>query len=50
MKITIQDIFLRFKFQYPKKFLECHNDLPFLPERMKIEKIQKLVANLKDEK
>ena len=25
-----------------------HNDLPFLPERMKIEKVEKLVANLHD--
>ena len=27
---------------------ELHNDLPFLPERMKIEKIKKLAANLHD--
>ena len=26
-----------------------HNDLPFLPERMKIEKVEKLVTNLHDE-
>ena len=25
-----------------------HNDLPFLPERMKIEKVEKLVTNLHD--
>ena len=25
---------------------KIHNDLPFLPERMKIEKVEKLVANL----
>ena len=29
-----------------KNLLELHNDLPFLPERMKIEKVEKLVANL----
>ena len=27
---------------------ELHNDLPFLPERMKIEKVEKLVATLHD--
>ena len=27
---------------------ELHNDLPFLPKRMKIEKCGKLVANLHD--
>ena len=31
--------------QYPEKLHELHNDLPFLPERMKIENIEKLVAN-----
>ena len=34
--------------QYPEKLLELHNDLPFLPERIKIEKVEKLVANLHD--
>ena len=28
-----------------EKLQELHNDLPFLPERMKIEKVKKLVAN-----
>ena len=36
--------------QYPEKLHELHNDLPFLPERMKIEKIKKLVANSNDNK
>ena len=31
--------------QYLEKLQELHNDLPFLPERMKIEKVEKLVAN-----
>ena len=26
--------------------IELHNDLPFLPERMKLEKVEKIVANL----
>ena len=34
--------------QYPEILHELHNDLPFLSERMKIEKIEKLVANLHD--
>ena len=28
---------------------ELHNDLPFLPERMKIEKVEKFVVNLHDQ-
>ena len=35
--------FLEVDVQYPEKLRELHNDLPFLPERMKIEKVQKLV-------
>ena len=34
--------------QYLEKLHELHNDLPFLPERMKIEKVEKLVASLHD--
>ena len=30
------------------KITWLHNNLPFLPERMKIEKVEKLVANLND--
>ena len=40
--------FLVVDVQYPKKLHELHNDLPFLPERMKIEKVEKLVTNLHD--
>ena len=35
-------------FQYPEKFHDLHNDLQFLPEKMKIEKFEKLVANSND--
>ena len=38
--------FLEVNIQYLEKLLELHNDLPFLTERMKIEKVEKLVANL----
>ena len=40
--------FLEVDAQYLEKVHGFHNDLPVLPERMKIEKIEKLVANLHD--
>ena len=40
--------FLEADAYYFEKLHELHNDLPFLPERMKIEKVEKLVANLHD--
>ena len=36
--------------RYPKKFHNLHTDLPFLPERMEINKCKKLVCNLYDKK
>ena len=35
---------------YPKNLHDSNSDLPFLPERMKIDKYNKLVCNLYDEK
>ena len=40
--------FLEVDLQYLEKLHELNNDLPFLPERMKIEKVEKLVGNLHD--
>ena len=40
--------FFKVDVQYLEKLHEVHNDLPFLPERMKIEKVVKLVTNLHD--
>ena len=40
--------FLEVDVQYPEKLHELYNDLPFLPERMKIKKVKKLVTNLYD--
>ena len=40
--------FLEVDVQYPEKLHELHNDLPFSPERMKIDKVEKLAANLHD--
>ena len=36
--------------KYPKKLHENHNELPFLLEKMKIGRVEKLVPNLKDKK
>ena len=36
--------------KYPKKLYDLHSDLPSLPERMKINKCNKLVCNLYDKK
>ena len=38
--------FLKVDVQYLEKLHELYNDLPFLPGRMKIEKVEKLVPNL----
>ena len=46
MKKVIKDIFSKSMFSLPKKLREVHNNLPFLPERMKIEKVEQVVANL----
>ena len=34
--------------EYPKNLHKLHSDLPFLPERMKINKCTKLVYNVQD--
>ena len=36
--------------KYPKQLHDLHSDLPFLPERMEINKCKKLVCNLYDKK
>ena len=36
--------------KYPKNLRDLHSDLQFLPERMKIDKSNKLVCNLYDKK
>ena len=40
--------FLEVDIQYLEKLHELQNDLLFLPERIKIERVEKLVANLHD--
>ena len=34
--------------EYPKTLRMLHNDLPFMPDRMKVNKIKKLVCNVTD--
>ena len=42
--------FLEVDVQYPKFLQNSLNDLPFLPEKIKTEKVEKLVANLRHKK
>ena len=48
LKIYIEDTdkgyILEVHVQYPEKLNDLNNDLPFLPERMKIQKIFSLLA------
>ena len=45
-KESDEGYFLEVDVQYLEKLHERHNDSPFVPEKMKIEKVEKLVANL----
>ena len=47
MKRKVKDI-LKVDIKYPKNLHNLDNDLPFLTERMKIKKCNKLVCNLYD--
>ena len=40
--------FLEVDVEYPKKIFSLHKDLPFLPERRKLEKIEKLVCGIEN--
>ena len=42
--------FLEVDIQHPEKLHELHNVLLFLTERIRIEKVEKLVASLHDKK
>ena len=50
MKIMIKVIFLKWMLNIHKRLHELHSDLPFLSERMKIDKCKKLVCNLSNKK
>ena len=40
--------FLEVDMEYPKHFWSFHKDPPFLPERKKLEKVEKLVCSIED--
>ena len=45
---SAEGYFLEVEVQHLERLHEVHNYLPFLTERMKIEKVEKLVANFHD--
>ena len=49
-KNSDKDYILEVDVDYPSKLQIYHSDMPFSPERMKIDKTQKLVCNLRDKK
>ena len=40
--------FLEVDIDYPKELLHLHKDLPFLPERKKVNKVEKLICGIED--
>ena len=44
----MKGFFLKVDVQYPKKLHDLLNDLPILPEKIKIEKSENVIANLHD--
>ena len=40
--------FLEVDIDYPKKLFDFHKDLPFLPERKKVLKVEKLICSIED--
>ena len=42
--------FLEVYIDYPKQLFNLHKDLPFLPERKKVEKVEKLICSIEDKK
>ena len=45
-KESDEGYFLEVDVHYPEKLHKLHNNLPFLPERMQIKKVEQLVTNL----
>ena len=42
--------FLEVNIDYPKELFNLHKDLPFLAERKKVEKVEKLICSIEDKK
>ena len=49
-KYSDKGYILKVDVDYPSKLHKLHSDMPFLPEKMKIDKTQKLVCNFRDKK
>ena len=42
--------FLELDIDYPEKLFNLHKDLPFLPERKKVNKVEKLICSIENKK
>ena len=42
--------FFEVDIDYPKKLFDLHKDLPFFPERKKVNKVEKLICDTEDKK
>ena len=49
-KVNNEEYFLEVDVQYTEELDQLHSNLPFLLERMKVEKVENLVANFHDKK
>ena len=50
MKITMKiGYFLEVDVEYSKKLCSSHKELPYLPERRKLERVEKLVCSMEDQ-
>ena len=49
-KLENKGYLLEVDVKYPKELHDLHNELPFMCEKMKINKVEKLLPNLRDKK
>ena len=47
-EISKKRYFLEVDIDYPKELFNLHKDLPFLPERKKVEKVEKLICSIEN--